>query len=1695
MRHFFFLLILVPVLHAQTIVPAGHISTDTTWGLAGSPYIVQGNLLVYGSANPLLVIEAGVEVRFLAGVSLEIAYVTNVHDSYRGSLVVQGSAGDPVLFTADNGLAGGWNGIRFNDSSDHNGASSTMTHCIVEKATTCVTVNNSDQPVMQDVELRESTEWPLHLAGADLISLVNVTLVGNVENRACYSGSLEDSHTFDIVNWPLDLVFGDVTVYSADSPVLTITAGSELRFLPGCSLEIARHHSTESNSYRGSLIVQGTEVDPVTFTADNDLSGGWEGIHFFNSSDYGGAGSQLEHCVVEKAIRCITVVESGTPVLTDVALNESSDWPLYLNACDLIPTSNVTATGNLDNRAYYGGYIVSDRTIDEASWTSLEVVFGNVTIYGSANPTLTVLAGSELRFLPGTMLDVAYLTSEHSSYRGGLVVQGTEQDPVLFTADNGVSGGWTGLRFNDSSDFSGAGSSITHCTVEKAERCITARTTSVPTLQDVALNEASDWPLVLDGSTLLPATNLSASGNTRDRALYSGTLTVSATFDIAAWPLDLVFSDTQVHGVAGPVLTIAPGSEVRFLPGARMDIGRDHPNEAANYMGRLIAQGTPSDPVLFTADDNTVGGWDGLHFNNSSDYGGATSLLEHCVVEKAVRCITVHDSSTPTLQDVDLNHSAEWPLYLDASSLIPTSNVSAAGNPDNRACCTGLFRSDHTIDEASWTSIEVVFGDLTIYGAGNPTLTILPGSELSFLPGTRVDVAYVTSQHTSYRGGLQALGTVQDPVLFTADNGLSGGWEGLHFNNSSDYGGASSSLMHCTIEKATRGITSRTTSMPVLQDVSVNESIEWPLVMDGSMLLAATGLTASGNAQDRALYTGTLTESDTFDIAGWPLDLVFSDTQVYGSSHPVLTLTPGSVLRFLPGSTLDIGRNHGSESTTYQGSLVAQGTSGEPIVFTADDNSIGGWEGLRFNNSSDFAGATSLLEHCVVEKAVRGITVVESETPSLHDVALDSCSEWPLYLDASGLIVTENVSASGNPDDRAYYTGNIRADRAIDEASWNSIEVVFGDVAIYSDANPVLTILPGSELRFLPGSIVDVAYYTSQHNSYRGGLVIQGSALEPVLLTADNGLPGGWGGLRFNDSSDYNGATSSITHCTVEKAERCIGAEKTSVPTLEHVTLDESTEWPLYMDSSTLLAATGVTASGNIENRALYTGTLSESDTFDLAAWPLDLVFSDTQVYGSAHPVLTLMPGSELRFLPGATLDIAREQSAESPTYLGVLDARGTSLDPIVFTADNDSSGGWRGLRFNNSSDAEDSTSTLQHCIVSRAVNGIEMVSTRTPSLEETEFRECSGWPLLLSGSGLPTANNVNLVDNAEDRALYTGVASQSYTLDLATWPLEIVFSDVAIHGYEIPVLTLTPGSELRFLPGSVFHVAYQSSQHSSYRGGLHAVGTLLEPILFTVEGGVPGSWDGVRFNNSSDFDGAASRFQYCIVEKAVTNLALYDTMSPDTLLGCVLQDGTDNGLLCRNATPLVAACRFYDNETGVRLENNDPMTIGDDPELTSYFLGNSVWNLYNDGSGDVAARYNAWCSPQGFTPAEMIHDQVDDPSKGLVTYLPVVAGDLLRVRISYHADTDVIHLEWCPLIGASEYSVHGVESGYDPAGGSVIATTTDSWIDMPRSTLADRLFIQVTAEVTAISSTRGCGEGRSYDADGRFLPSRGGAQ
>lgn len=115
------IMMMIPMLMmSQTPISPGPVSG--TWNLAGSPYMINGE--IYIEAGATLTIEAGVEVRFTGW------YKFIVH----GSIMAEGTESNMILFTADDSDEH-WHGIRFIESTE----TSLLDYCIVEYGETDLT--------------------------------------------------------------------------------------------------------------------------------------------------------------------------------------------------------------------------------------------------------------------------------------------------------------------------------------------------------------------------------------------------------------------------------------------------------------------------------------------------------------------------------------------------------------------------------------------------------------------------------------------------------------------------------------------------------------------------------------------------------------------------------------------------------------------------------------------------------------------------------------------------------------------------------------------------------------------------------------------------------------------------------------------------------------------------------------------------------------------------------------------------------------------------------------------------------------------------------------------------------------------------------------------------------------------------------------------------------------------------------------------------------------------------------------------------------------------------------------------------------------------------------------------------------------------------------------------------------------------
>ncbi|MBU0679888.1 MAG: hypothetical protein KKD73_00550, partial [Proteobacteria bacterium] len=180
---------------------------------------------------------------------------------------------------------------------------------------------------------------------------------------------------------------------------------------------------------------------------------------------------------------------------------------------------------------------------------------------------------------------------------------------------------------------------------------------------------------------------------------------------------------------------------------------------------------------------------------------------------------------------------------------------------------------------------------------------------------------------------------------------------------------------------------------------------------DVGRVLASTLTNTAGNYLN--VNTGIITTDAT-----WPAKLplhILGNITVQGvdgaDGITTLTIEPGVEVRFNLYTQLIIGASSGAP-----GSLVAQGTIGNPILFTSNQvtPAPGNWYGVRFHATSP---TSSILENAIVEYANYNI-VVSATSPTILNTKSRFASIAGVYL--YGAATTSAILGCLDISDNAY---------------------------------------------------------------------------------------------------------------------------------------------------------------------------------------------------------------------------------------------------------------------------------------------------------------------------------------------------------------------------------------------------------------------------------------------------------------------------------------------------------------------------------------------------------------------------------------------------------------------------------------------------------------------------------------------------
>lgn len=690
-------------LSAVTTVPGGNVSG--TWDVAGSPFLIDGNITVPAGAT--LTIEPGVEVLFQDWYSLSVS----------GTLIADGTESAPILFGGGNATAG-WLGIRFINAPD----GSSLTYATVEngRATGADPLNkgggiyiDGSNPVISHSTIRNNQAK--YSGGGIYLNNSNATLIANtiINNKAGQFGS--------------SAYGGGVTIMYSN-PVVT---GN---IISGNSVAISGSYTTPSG-YGGGLFLRSSDA---TFTenliSDNHVNAALNsyarggGLYLYYGSPNFINNTITGNTLENESTGVYSIKEGGgiytynsNPIFVNTILWNDAPQELFANGYGVNSTytfaysdvqggQNGIVTNNSVIVNWESGNITQDpRFVDPASgnftlqsnskaidagtayfeWNGKALVDLSPTDYNGTAPDIGAFEFGSDGGLNQPPVAVASVTPDHGS--APLTVQFSSADS--YDPDGTLNA--TSWDFGDGSSSTEVNPSHTYTAVNTYQAVLTVTDNDGATHTDtVSVN-------VQDGTTI-------NAGN------------VSGTWDAAGSPYRI---EGDVAVPTGQTLTIEAGAQVSFQSWYSLTVN-----------GTFIAEGTASEPILFTAATST--GWLGIRFVNAPD----GSLLDNVIVEKG------HASGADPL-------NKGGGIYIDGSN--PT--ISHSTIRDNFAVYSGggiyLNNSDATligntiIDNQAGQGGTSNGGGLAIWYS-NPVVTD------NVISGNSVAIAGTYTTPSGYGGGL-----------------------------------------------------------------------------------------------------------------------------------------------------------------------------------------------------------------------------------------------------------------------------------------------------------------------------------------------------------------------------------------------------------------------------------------------------------------------------------------------------------------------------------------------------------------------------------------------------------------------------------------------------------------------------------------------------------------------------------------------------------------------------------------------------------------------------------------------------------------------------------------------------------------------------------------------------------------------------
>lgn len=216
----------------------------------------------------------------------------------------------------------------------------------------------------------------------------------------------------------------------------------------------------------------------------------------------------------------------------------------------------------------------------------------------------------------------------------------------------------------------------------------------------------------------------------------------------------MVSAQAQLHIGAGATIIAESGAGITVSDNGNIDV-----------------QGTSAAPVLLKGSSAAAGSWDGIAIISDNPL----QRVNYAIIEGA----TIGLDMTQGAQIGSFDHNA-ISNSAEAAMRLPTSSLGSLGENlafDNNP--GGVRLLSKTITTATPTTIPA----LSIHYSLNASLIV--DGDLVVMPGVEMRFAADTQIYIGQNGSLNAVGTVDEPIVLTGTESVAGHWNGIQFVSSS----------------------------------------------------------------------------------------------------------------------------------------------------------------------------------------------------------------------------------------------------------------------------------------------------------------------------------------------------------------------------------------------------------------------------------------------------------------------------------------------------------------------------------------------------------------------------------------------------------------------------------------------------------------------------------------------------------------------------------------------------------------------------------------------------------------------------------------------------------------------------------------------------------------------------------------------